>query len=405
MRIAGLTGLAGLIAFLPFGIAGQQYGLGLALLVLMLSSESRGRLTARLAGGDGRRLAIAFSLFVGAQLIALILSSETADGLRELRKIPLAGAIILPAAFLRTTREIRGAWMLLILAGLAASLVGLAEHARGAGFHPTRLDGPINFYMTTSGVLLGISLVALAAVATRSAPAGAYISAALVITSALIFTYTRGAWIGWLAGAVILFARLAPRFLIPGIALFLVVLLGFPGLRERALTSFDPDFVFNRERVILWKAGWEAFLDRPFFGAGLQDLKGLLESYKNKTSTEALGHLHNNFLQTAVATGLAGLIALLFWIAALYRSLLGAAKRATESLDRARTEGAIAALTGFLVHGLFEWNLGDSEVVTTLYMIVGLALAQGGQARDREVPEPERRETCSNSLQAPHPSN
>jgi hypothetical protein len=43
----------------------------------------------------------------------------------------------------------------------------------------------------------------------------------------------------------------------------------------------------------------------------------------------------------------------------------------------------LAALLGFLVAGVFEWNFGDEELLYPLYTLVGLAwAAHGGSAAD-----------------------
>ena len=47
-----------------------------------------------------------------------------------------------------------------------------------------------------------------------------------------------------------------------------------------------------------------------------------------------------------------------------------AARRAREPRDRALVTGAIAAIAGFLVAGLFEYNFGDTEVLlVALFMM------------------------------------
>jgi hypothetical protein len=40
--------------------------------------------------------------------------------------------------------------------------------------------------------------------------------------------------------------------------------------------------------------------------------------------------------------------------------------------------GVIAALAGFLLAGLFEWNAGDEELLYPLYSLVGIAWAARG---------------------------
>jgi hypothetical protein len=43
--------------------------------------------------------------------------------------------------------------------------------------------------------------------------------------------------------------------------------------------------------------------------------------------------------------------------------------------ERAWVVGSIGALAGFIVNGLFEWNFGDAEVVTLLYIVIGSNIA------------------------------
>jgi hypothetical protein len=43
--------------------------------------------------------------------------------------------------------------------------------------------------------------------------------------------------------------------------------------------------------------------------------------------------------------------------------------------------GVSAALVGFLVSGLMEWNLGDEELLDLLYVLVGIAFAAAAWPR------------------------
>jgi hypothetical protein len=57
-------------------------------------------------------------------------------------------------------------------------------------------------------------------------------------------------------------------------------------------------------------------------------------------------------------------------------------------------EGALAALIGFLVAGLFEYNFGDSEILMLVFPIMALpdaaakARKERGQAPNLEPSEP-----------------
>ena len=84
--------------------------------------------------------------------------------------------------------------------------------------------------------------------------------------------------------------------------------------------------------------------------------------------------MHNNFIQLAVDTGLFGLISWVsIWVIyfmTLYQRLI--------SMERDAV-GSAAAVVGFLVAGVFETNLYDSEVSMLLYFIMALPFTANGK--------------------------
>jgi undecaprenyl pyrophosphate phosphatase UppP len=72
-----------------------------------------------------------------------------------------------------------------------------------------------------------------------------------------------------------------------------------------------------------------------------------------------------------------GVLGLAAWLAiwlAFYRHAIGLLKRLElgRTRERALVAGSIAAVTGFLVAGLSEYNFGDSEVVMVAWTIMAL---------------------------------
>jgi len=371
-----LIGLGGLLAFLPFGIAGQQISAALCLLALLLFRGGRGRLARAVRGeGAGRLLPVAILLWIAALLLSLSLSDQAGTGMRELRKVPLLVAIFLPAGALVGRRELRAAMVWLLSAGGAAAVAGLAEHFRALGLNPDRLDGPINSYMTTSGIFLQLSLVALSLLVRRQWFRGVAPAAFLLLTAALFLTFTRGAWLGWAAGASLLLVRGRMKWLLPAMAVVTTIFLVQPELRERAATIVDPRYPTNARRMVLWEAGWDAFQEEPLTGRGLHNLEPLILERAGPAASGTDSHFHSNLVQTAASMGAVGVVAFVLLMTAFYRSVMFHGRETPDPLARALSEGAGAALTGFLVHGMFEWNMGDSEVITSLYTIIGIAVA------------------------------
>src|SRR5262249_33933791 len=162
---------------------------------------------------------------------------------------------------------------------------------------------------------------------------------------------TRARWLLALAGAAAVVFLLLPA-----------------GYKTRALSAFDTKNVWNRERLLLWDAGRGMFRDHPVTGVGLQDLHPLIERYRKPGAHESHGHLHNVGIQVGATMGVVGLLALVgLWIG-LFRTAAAPPGPASE-FGQAVRNAALGALAGFLVAGLFEWNLGDEELVDFLTVL------------------------------------
>jgi putative inorganic carbon (HCO3(-)) transporter len=268
----------------------------------------------------------------------------------------------------------------LLASSALASALGLSVFiAHGAGF-ASRARGPVGHYMTFAGqLLLFVSLATgIALLAGERRVRFAALAAAALGAAALAATYTRSSWLGLAAALIVMLALTRPRWL-PALAIVIIALVMFsPGhFRARLVSVFDPQNVWNRERTYMWSAGVRIFRDHPITGVGLQDLHAVYDRYRPPESSERAGHLHSVPVQIAASMGMVGLAA----FAWLYGALLWSAARDLRAACRARGLGAgvrlgvTAALAGFLVAGLFEWNFGDEELLYPLFVMVGIAWA------------------------------
>ena len=260
-----------------------------------------------------------------------------------------------------------------------------------------RARGPFSIYMTLAGVL---SLVLLAGLP-RLLPGGPrrpwFAPLWLVMLAGLIATYTRGAWLGFAAGVLSLLpaSRRGRLALVGGlVALALALSVGPHELRHRFLSMGDPEEATIKERRYMWESGAAMWREHPWLGIGPGGVKrefarfALPEAVKKRT-----GHLHNTPLQILVERGVLGLTAwLAIWIA-FYARAVGLLRRLgpDAAAARALVMGSVAAITGFLVGGLSEYNFGDSEVVMVAWAVAALPFVI---ARERG-PSPSG---------APHPS-
>lgn len=362
------------------------------------------RFVVRLATGRARGgwpLGWAFAVWIGASLLSALLSARPGPSLFATKNVLLIATFYVLVDALPDPSEVErwGRWLFALLA--AAAVVGVLQVALCpwlAGLEPMlgrvarkchRAHAFYSIYMTLAGVLSLIllsSLPPLLAVPRASAPWG--FLAWLAGGAGLVATYVRGAWIGFLAGVAVLLG-LAPRrrwlVMAGAVAVALLVLLT-PGLRHRAESIVDPTDPTVRERWALWASALQMARDHPLTGVGpggvkREYLRYAAPEYRQKPR----GHFHNTPLQVLVERGVLGLAAWLavfiafFWRAlGVHRALPPEAAR-----ERAMVAGSVAAIAGFLVGGLTEYNFGDSEVVMLAYAVMAVPFVVARRVSNR----------------------
>jgi len=328
--------------------------------------------------------------FAGATILSALASSHAAVSLAASKGLLLMAALYVTADALEDAREGDRFLSWLALAAGAAALAGLVqfgacppqEPADGLArwfFHRCdRARAFFSIYMTLAGVLN----IALLATLPRVLPGGfrAWSASVWLLTAiGLAMTYTRGAWLGLGAGAAALLpmSRRGHLALLAGLVLLPVIFLVGPrDLSHRFRSMFDADEAGIKERVYMWRSGAAMWRERPLLGWGPGGVKreysryALPEAFKQRT-----GHVHNTPLQILVERGVLGLAAwLAIWITFYWRAIgLLRALDASRVRERALVAGSIAAVTGFLVAGLSEYNFGDSEVVMVAWAVMALS--------------------------------
>jgi O-antigen ligase len=225
-------------------------------------------------------------------------------------------------------------------------------------------------YLTFAHVLLVPFAFALAGVGGGLARAGLPLMAA-----ALVFSTARGAWLA--AGimvaagaATIRRGRLAVLVVPVAVGLAWVA---SPGLRAQVESSFSKPA--NAARLAIWRANLDIVRDHPVLGLGFGRYRNAARPYYARhPAADRRSHAHNNFLQIAAEAGLAGLAAFTLVFATVLRFGLEALARARAPGTRAVALGGCLAVVGFLVGGLTQYTLGDSEVATAMWAAVAVLM-------------------------------
>lgn len=207
----------------------------------------------------------------------------------------------------------------------------------------------------------------------------------------LVFSWSRGAWLGFGAGLFTFIVFISERRLYGIIWLLLfvfgvgLVIIGdiLPvSLVERVGSSLDimlnpgeireTDITIANyatlERLAFWQAALDMARDSLWIGIGIGNYEIVYPEYALLNWPQALGHAHNYYLNILAETGVVGLGSyLLFWTAVFSQTirLLGRLMWP----QRGVVLGLLAAWTALSVH-----HLVDNLYVSNIYLHVGVML-------------------------------
>ena len=217
------------------------------------------------------------------------------------------------------------------------------------------------------------------------------VSAVVVIALlGLLFSWSRGAWMGFAAGitAMVLFLprKVWRGFLALGIAILLIVLVAQAGLLPATLLQrvggFATGLSFGDvrgvdindanyavlERLAHWQAALDMARDRLWLGVGFGNYGAAYPIYALINWPDALGHAHNYYLNVLAEVGILGLLAYLVLWGAVFLQTVRALRWQTWPV-RGVLLGLLGVWTAISVH-----QLVDKLYVNNLYIHLGVLL-------------------------------
>ncbi|MEM7111333.1 MAG: O-antigen ligase family protein [Chloroflexota bacterium] len=376
---------------------------------------------------------LALFLFIAG--LTLLDAPSLTFGLKELIKWLEIGLLMLIVVDLAPTKPNQANWYawlivgLLLLSGIAQAFIGIwqfglrgdgPEHflilgrfyrAFGTFMQPNPFGGFMNL---TSLLALGIALGTATWLwqhrrsGTKPEPVegglshnkhlrqhtgwlwlafGLSATSAAIIVVGLLMSWSRGAWLGFAAGAFTI-VFFWPRQRWQGGVLLLVgtavLLIGFslnliPASITTRLTSFQDDFRLGDvrgvdvndtnyavlERLAHWQAALDMARDELWLGVGFGNYEPAYEAYALINWPDPLGHAHNYYFNLLAEVGIVGLLAyILLWTAVFWQTIR------LLQLDwpqRGIVLGLLAAWVALTVH-----HVVDKLYVNNIYIHIGV---------------------------------
>jgi len=264
---------------------------------------------------------------------------------------------------------------IIISIGAASAIVGIVQYGILEYDHlGRRPQGALTHYMTYSGLLMVVSVVATARVLfhAKDRTWSALVMPALLV--ALALTLTRSAWVGTCVGLSLLLVLKDFR-LLAALPVLAALFFGFapPQVTDRLYSTFDLQDPTNRDRLAMARTGVRIIQDYPLTGVGPNMVQEVYADYRDANAVQSTNpHLHNVPMQIAAERGLP---ALALWLWFVLSVVISSFRRLQTTTYKSLPAGGLAALAAMLAAGLFEYNFGDSEFLMMLLVIITLPYA------------------------------
>ena len=337
-----------------------------------------------------------FVITIGVVLffVGLLLSSSFApnwpNGYHETRdffKVMLEFFVTYLFVFINDRRQLSA-----FIAGLAISISipavyaiyqGIYENLRASAF----LNHP-NFFAFFLEIYIPLLYVATIERGFLSNKKIRIITGMACATSivALIYTGSRGAWLAVGMSFIIYILikvkankKLALTLLIVCVITSAAVLQSSQ-IRDRLNTMFDPNFVSNSERILMWQSALAMWRDYPLTGIGLNNYRQMADGkYMSPLYQEAMHpHAHNSYLSFLAETGLIGFSGFLILFAGiLYQSL--------RNINHPLMKMAFLITCTLLLHSMTDYNIGYRPAMMAYWFILGVLFSSAAIIPAKDV--------------------
>jgi O-antigen ligase len=238
-------------------------------------------------------------------------------------------------------------------------------------------------------VYYGVLLLAIGLRERRLRSMALYVGGFLVAARAMLFTFSRSAYIAMAGGAALVVALHSPLLLVAGA--------GAGGAAVMAKPSLIPSSIRDRMgettegaglegenrtldkssayRLILWRAAFKMIREHPLSGVGLGRFSSVVGSYTEVTlSKEDPNDAHNAFILIAAESGVPALLLVLVVLVAFFLTATRVYFRHRYRVDRTLALGFMGAWVGLIVSCMLGSRFGD-ECLIAYFWILGAMVA------------------------------
>jgi len=195
---------------------------------------------------------------------------------------------------------------------------------------------------------------------------------------ALVFTWSRGAWIGFVVSMIIYFIIVNKK----SIAVYIVGLVSLPfaypflpeSIKTRIESIGNTADTSTSYRVHIWEGSWNMLKDWWSTGIGVgTGAFGEVYPVYSLTGIERAPHAHNLFFQVFVELGVFGILALLVLVLFVAIKCCTYLAKGTQKDIKLISTGALLGLFAILVQGLTDYVWYNYRIFLLFWMVLAIS--------------------------------
>lgn len=194
-----------------------------------------------------------------------------------------------------------------------------------------------------------------------------------VLALCMIFTYSRGNWIGLIVAIALFFAFYDRKFIWFGLIVLMISPVFLPqNIINRFLSVGDTADTSTSYRVNIWFGTLKMLKEYWLTGIGQGEEAFTYIYSKYSYAGVTAPHSHNLYLQILTENGIMGIIIFLGMMITYFKNVISSVVYKEHSFLKAVILGLSAGMFGYLVQGLFDNVFYNYRLVLLFYIVLGL---------------------------------
>jgi O-antigen ligase len=288
------------------------------------------------------------------------------------------------------------AWAAMVVAALTW-IEGIGRQDRGT-IDASRVSGLMRQANSMGAFLVyyGVPLLALALTTKSWRRRALYLVGFLISARAMLFTFSRGAYLGIAAGSAVVVLLRSPMLLLAGMGGGVVTVAAFPSLIPSSVTArlgdtttddrglYNPDASdrldrSSAHRLTLWKGAARMVAQHPLQGVGIGLFQTMIGSYTDvPLRPDDPRDAHNAFILLAGEMGIPMLLLLLLLHACFAALALRLYFRRRMLVDRTLGLCFIGCQVGVIVSCMLGSRFSDEALISYFWMMAGMLCVVSG---------------------------